>query len=249
MNRWKASMSRISPISPTWLVLAGSVKSRTVMPKGLKTSSRFGERSQCSTSSTSWKARIVATVSPVRLVPPAGGDVDQQLVSRNGAAPKAYERMKESWNLGIGETVVLKLKFTDNLGTFVFHCHILEHEDAAMMALFATTTALVFSSAEGQPLRRNFYRRHFKPAVRNADLPEALRFHDLRHTCAAMLIAQGAHPKEIQERLGHSTIRLTFDRYGHLFPGLDARLRDGLEAGFRAVRRLVELGFVVLAND
>lgn len=61
-------------------------------------------------------------------------DVDQQLVSRNGVAAKPYERMKESWSLGIGETIVLKLKFTDNLGKFVFHCHILEHEDAAMMA-------------------------------------------------------------------------------------------------------------------
>ena len=61
-------------------------------------------------------------------------DVDQQLVSRNGVAAKAYERMKESWNLGTGETIVLRLKFTDNLGKFVFHCHILEHEDAAMMA-------------------------------------------------------------------------------------------------------------------
>ena len=55
------------------------------------------------------------------------------------------------------------------------------------------------------------------------------RFHDLRHTCAALLIAQSAHPKEIQERLGHSTITLTFDRYGHLFPSLDERLRDGLD--------------------
>jgi integrase len=53
--------------------------------------------------------------------------------------------------------------------------------------------------------------------------------HDLRHTCAALLIAQGAHPKEIQERLGHSTIRLTFDRYGHLLPSLDDRLREGLD--------------------
>lgn len=60
--------------------------------------------------------------------------VDQQLVSRNGIAPARYELMKESWNLGIGETIVVKLKFTDNLGKFVFHCHILEHEDAAMMA-------------------------------------------------------------------------------------------------------------------
>ena len=107
---------------------------------------------------------------------------------------------------------------------------------AGHIAAFPTTTGLVFSSAEGQPLRRNLYRRHFKPAVRNAGLPEALRFHDLRHSCAAMLIAQGAHPKEIQERLGHSTIRLTFDRYGHLFPGLDERLREGLEAGYRAAQ-------------
>ena len=62
--------------------------------------------------------------------------IDQQLVSRDGAAPRPYERMKESWNLGIGETIVVKLKFTDNVGRFVFHCHILEHEDAAMMAQF-----------------------------------------------------------------------------------------------------------------
>jgi len=60
--------------------------------------------------------------------------IDQQLVSRNGVAPARYELMKESWQLGIGETVVVKLKFTDNLGRFVFHCHILEHEDSAMMA-------------------------------------------------------------------------------------------------------------------
>lgn len=63
-------------------------------------------------------------------------DVDQQLVSRNGAPPAPYERMKESWNLGIGETIAVKLKFTDNVGRFMLHCHILEHEDAAMMTGF-----------------------------------------------------------------------------------------------------------------
>lgn len=62
--------------------------------------------------------------------------VDQQLVSRDGAAPAPYELMKESWNLSGGQTVVVRLKFTDNVGRFVFHCHILEHEDAGMMAQF-----------------------------------------------------------------------------------------------------------------
>lgn len=99
-------------------------------------------------------------------------------------------------------------------------------------------SGLVFTSAEGAPLRRNFYRRHFKPAAARAGLPATLRFHDLRHSCAAILIAQGAHPKEIQERLGHSTIRLTFDRYGHLFPSLDERLRDGLDAGYQQAQAL-----------
>jgi integrase len=94
--------------------------------------------------------------------------------------------------------------------------------------------ALVFTSPDGAPLRhRNFYDRHFKPAVRAAGLTDATRFHDLRHTCAALLIALGAHPKAIQERLGHSSITVTLDRYGHLFPSLD----EALTTRFDELRR------------
>ena len=93
-----------------------------------------------------------------------------------------------------------------------------------------TPDSLVFSAPQGGPLRhKNFYRRFFTPAVAAAELPAGLRFHDLRHTCAALLIALGAHPKAIQERLGHSTINITLDRYGHLFPALDEALTDRLE--------------------
>lgn len=88
----------------------------------------------------------------------------------------------------------------------------------------------VFVGPEGGFLRRNnFRRRYWKPAVIAADLPEKLRFHDLRHTCASILIAQGAHPKEIQSRLGHSSITTTMDRYGHLLPGLGAQLDEALD--------------------
>jgi integrase len=104
---------------------------------------------------------------------------------------------------------------------------------AEHLAAFPTDDGHVFSPAKGGPLRRSFYPRHYKPAVTHAGLPPSLRFHDLRHTCVALLISQGAHPKEIQERLGHSTIQLTFDRYGHLLPTLDERLRDGLDATWR----------------
>jgi len=89
---------------------------------------------------------------------------------------------------------------------------------------------LVFTSPEGStPNHKNFYRRHFKPAVSVADLPAETRFHDLRHTCAALCIALGAHPKAIQERLGHSSITVTLDRYGHLFPKLDETLTERLD--------------------
>jgi hypothetical protein len=52
----------------------------------------------------------------------------------------------------------------------------------------------------------------------------------MRHTCAALVIAQGAHPRAIADRLGHSTIRVTMDVYGHLPPGVDEALTAGLEA-------------------
>jgi integrase len=90
--------------------------------------------------------------------------------------------------------------------------------------------AFVFTSPQGDVINhKNFYRRCFKPAVRATGLPERTRFHDLRHTCAALCIALGAHPKAIQERLGHSSITVTLDRYGHLFPKLDEALTARLD--------------------
>jgi integrase len=85
---------------------------------------------------------------------------------------------------------------------------------------FAGTDGRVFTSAEGGPIRKTFGRRHFAPAAARAGLLP-LRFHDLRHTAASLMILTGAHPKVVQERLGHSSITVTFDTYGHLFPDLD----------------------------
>jgi integrase len=90
----------------------------------------------------------------------------------------------------------------------------------------------LFSAERGGQLRQsNFYRRTFKPAVEATDgIPDAMRFHDLRHTCAAILIDQGAHPKAIQERLGHSSIEVTMDTYGHLYESAEDALADALDA-------------------
>ena len=84
----------------------------------------------------------------------------------------------------------------------------------------------------------NFSARDFKPAVIRAGLPEATRFHDLRHSYAAMLIAQGAHPRAIMERLGHSTINVTLGTYGHLFPSLEASLTEALDAVYQGAESI-----------
>lgn len=64
-------------------------------------------------------------------------DVDFRMEDRNGGPPPAHENgLKESWNLEPFESISLITTFTDNVGRFVLHCHMLEHEDRAMMAQF-----------------------------------------------------------------------------------------------------------------
>jgi Phage integrase family len=61
-----------------------------------------------------------------------------------------------------------------------------------------------------------------------------LRIHDLRHSAASVAIEAGAHPKQIQALLGHSSITTTLDRYGHLLPGMDEALAERMDGVGRA---------------
>jgi integrase len=87
---------------------------------------------------------------------------------------------------------------------------------------------LVFVSAEGGPLRSGHVRRRvWAPAVEAAGL-EGLTFHGLRHTAAGLMIELGAHPRVIQQRLGHASIRTTMDVYGSVLPAVDDAVTQGL---------------------
>ena len=93
----------------------------------------------------------------------------------------------------------------------------------------------------GEPLRDSkFIPGYFKPAARAAGLPPTLRFYDLRHTAASLLIREGASVKAVQNQLGHATASITLDTYGHLFPDeLDAlagRLEDLHDRALEASR-------------
>ena len=92
---------------------------------------------------------------------------------------------------------------------------------------------LLFTSPEGDLLRRtNFRRRTWLPAVQ-AIVGEPMRFHDLRHSHVAQLIAAGEHVTIIQNRLGHASISTTINVYGHLLPGLDDGAADRIETMYR----------------
>ena len=61
-----------------------------------------------------------------------------------------------------------------------------------------------------------------------AGLPHIL-FHDLRHTCATLLLGKGIHPKFVQELLGHATIAITMDTYSHVMPGMGDAMATAME--------------------
>jgi len=89
---------------------------------------------------------------------------------------------------------------------------------------------LVFPAPLGSIWQKdNFMSRIFRPAVRRAAL-DGLTFHDLRHTCASLMIAAGANPLEVAAQLGHKDARLVLQRYGHLYPGASAGAAKRLDA-------------------
>jgi integrase len=98
-------------------------------------------------------------------------------------------------------------------------------------------------NAPGNPVSASSFRTHyFSPALRAAGV--ACRFHDLRHTSVALAIAAGAHPKAIQMRMGHASITVTLDRYGHLFPELDEAIAEEFGRQLADARRRRETNVV-----
>jgi integrase len=79
---------------------------------------------------------------------------------------------------------------------------------------------LIFASETGEPFKRhNLTRSSFKPLLQRAGLPP-LRFHDLRHTCATILLSKNVNPKVVSDLLGHSNIAITLDTYSHVLPNM-----------------------------
>jgi len=89
----------------------------------------------------------------------------------------------------------------------------------------------VFASEVGRPLQPKTVFAKFKHLLKKAGLPD-IRFHDLRHTAATLLLRQGVHPKVVQEMLGHSSIQMTMDVYSHVLPDLQREAANKLDSLF-----------------
>jgi integrase len=79
---------------------------------------------------------------------------------------------------------------------------------------------LVFTTRRGTPIDPRSLTRDFKRVLKKAGLPQTIRFHDLRHSCATLLIAQGVHPRVVMEILRHTQISTTMNTYAHVLPRL-----------------------------
>lgn len=89
---------------------------------------------------------------------------------------------------------------------------------------------LVFCTIIGGALNGNHLSgRNFPMILKRAELPR-IRFHDLRHTCATLLLRRGVHPKVVSELLGHSTIQMTLDRYSHVLPDMQQAATSAMDA-------------------
>ena len=88
---------------------------------------------------------------------------------------------------------------------------------------------LIFATQIGTLINpNNFIDRSFKPLLKRANLPD-IRFHDLRHTCATLLLGRNVNPKIVSEMLGHSTIAITLDTYSRVLPNMQESVARAME--------------------
>lgn len=110
--------------------------------------------------------------------------------------------------------------------------HQLEERMAA--GTYWSDTGFVFTTRNGTPLEGSNVRRVFLRLLKQAELPE-VRFHDLRHTCASLLLAQNVHPRIVMETLGHSQISLTMNTYSHVAPDLQRQAAERIDHLFKGI--------------
>jgi integrase len=135
-----------------------------------------------------------------------------------------------------------RLRMTDKLAQFLGEYRLEREHLYHKLGKTITLDDLVFANVEGKPIDPSFLSHSFGKIVRKASLKN-IRFHDLRHTFASLMLKKGIAPKVISEALGHSSVAFTMDVYSHILPGMQeeamALLDEILPAGVNGVEKKI----------
>jgi integrase len=144
-------------------------------------------------------------------------DLDRQVLAvRRGLVTAGYAVHEGEPKSGRARTVALE---AETVAVFRRH-RAAQLEDRLAGGESWVDSGYVFTRETGEPFHPQLLSDAFERRVRNAAGVPVIRFHDLRHTHATLLLAAGVHPKVVQERLGHSSISITLDLYSHVAPGM-----------------------------
>ena len=157
-------------------------------------------------------------------------DAGTLLVRRTLALARGGPRLAEPKTRGICRQVRLTAGAVEALGR---HRERQAAERAAAAGDDWSDQGLVFATRIGTPIHRaNLHAESWKPLLRRAGVRD-VRFHDLRHTCAILLLTKGVHPKILSEMFGHSSIAITLDIFSHVIPGLGDAAAEAMEDALR----------------
>jgi integrase len=110
-----------------------------------------------------------------------------------------------------------------------------QNEERLLVGAAYGDQGLVFCTPIGTPIDPRNMARHFDGCLRKAGLPH-VRFHDLRHTFATLMLELGQSPKTVQEILGHSTISITLDTYTHVGMDLKTQAMEKMNAALQGLK-------------
>ncbi len=144
---------------------------------------------------------------------------------------RTLTRLKGTYTMGEPKTPKSRrsVKLT-TIATEALQAHLSRQlEEIDHVGPFYADQGLVFATEAGTPLNpTNLRRRSFSSLLERAKLPE-IRFHDLRHTCATLLLSRNVNPKIVSEMLGHSSISITLDTYSHVLPDMQDSAARAIE--------------------
>ena len=159
-----------------------------------------------------------------------GGWEDIDLVRSTLSVRRTITRGKGgSWEVGQPKTKASRcsIALPESCVMALRKHRVAQHAERLRLGPVWEDNDFVFTNRVGGPLHVNSLVKQFERLVREAGVSK-IRFHDLRHTCATLLLAEGVHPKIVQERLGHSDITMTLNRYSHVTPTMQRQAAETL---------------------